>query len=187
MEPEEVRAEIERLKNRAKDLNIREVLWSLYNSHFRHYEAWMREDPQLVYPGINGTVKVSAKEVQFSTGQTTYQITYKEGPPYESERIHGPGPGEFFEEQSVPATLSLRIDNQKVFKFELCTRTRSTEYGPSWDNPLGEVTRFIDGLWVSELNDLLAKIIVHEEGVRSERAAPRKARELEELKKRFGL
>jgi hypothetical protein len=187
MEPDEARVEIERRKNRAKDLKIREVLWSLYNSHLMRYEAWVREDPQLVYPGIKEAIKISAKEFQFSIGPTTYQLTYKEGPTSERERLRGPGPGEFFEETIVPATLALMVDDQKVFKFELCRRTRHTEFGPAWDDPLGDVTRFIDGPWVLELTDLLAKIKAHEEGVRNDREGPRKARELDALKKRFGL
>lgn len=187
IEPDEVRAEIERRKKRATDLRIREVLWSLYNSHFMRYEAWIREDPQLVYPGINEAIKISAKEVQFSIGRTTYQLTYKEGPASKDEWLRGCADREFFEEKIVPATLALRVDGQRVFKFEISRRTHYTRDGPVWDDPLGEVTRFIDGLWVLEITDLLEKIKAHEEGVRKKRAGPREARQLEALKKRFGL
>jgi hypothetical protein len=187
MEPDEVHAEIERRKKRAKDLKIREVLWSLYNSHFLRYEAWIRENPQLVYPGIKEAFKISAKEVQFSIGRTTYQLTYKEGLVAKGERLRGRDRGEFFEEDIIPATLALRVDDQWVFEFDLCRRIHRTQFGPGWDDPLGEVTRFIDGPWVLELTDLLEKIRAHEEGVRNGREGPRKARELEALKKRFGL
>lgn len=181
MEPDEVHAEIERRKKRAKDLKIREVLWSLYNSHFMRYEAWIREDPKLVYPGIKESIKIFAKEVQFSIGRTTYQLTYKEGLIAEGERLRGRDRGEFFEEDIIPATLALRVDDQWVFEFELCRRTRRTQFGPVWDNPPGEVIRFSDGPWVLELTDLLEKIRSHEEGVRNEREDPRKTQELEAL------
>jgi hypothetical protein len=52
---------------------------------------------------------------------------------------------------------------------------------------LGDITRFIDGPWVAELADLLQKIEIHREKIRNQQEAPRKARELEVLKKRFGM
>jgi hypothetical protein len=182
MEPDEVQAEIEQRKKRAEDLRIREVLWCLYDSHFMRYEAWIREDPQWVYPGIGEAIKLSDKRVQFLIAQTVHQLIYKEGPATESKDRRGVP-----EEKIVPATLALRVNDQRVFKFEICRRTRYTDTCPLWDDQLGEVTRFIDGLWVLELTDLLEKIRAHEDSVRNQREGPRKARELEALKKRFGL
>jgi hypothetical protein len=182
MEPDEVRAEIERRKKRAADLQIREILMSLYNSHLARYESWIREDSELVYPGISDTVQFSGKDIQFSLGKTVYRLTYKEGPAPKSERIHG-GYGEFFEEKIVPATLGLRVDEQRVFKFEMSRCTTYTQNRPFWKDSLGEVTRFIDGMWVLEITDLLENIRTHEQGIREKRDGPR----LEALKKRFGL
>jgi hypothetical protein len=182
MEPDEVRAEIEHRKRGAQDSQIREVLWSLYDKHFKRYEAWIREDPQLVYPGVSEGFRVSPKEVQFSIGQKVYRLTYKEGLASESKSRRG-----VVEEKIVPATLALRVDDQRMFKFEMSRRTRYMHDGIVWDDLLGEITRFIDGLWVLELTDLLEKIEAHEKGILNARGAPGRARELEALKKRFGL
>lgn len=189
MEPDEVLVEIERRKKRAADLRIRDVLWSLYNSHLGRYESWSKEDPQLVYPGIGKTVNISGKEIQFSVGRTVHRLIYREGSVasnYSRMRVSG-SRDDPFEEKIVPGTLTLRVEEEKVFKFEISTRTCYGPDGPVTDHPLGEVTRFIDGLWVMEIIDLWEKIRAHEENVRQERRGPREARALEALKKRFGL
>jgi len=78
MAPEEIRADVERRKRRAKDLKIREILWDLEKS-FRSYKHWLRDDPQfakrVVYPGI----ELSDDEAQFSLGQTASKLIYRKG------------------------------------------------------------------------------------------------------------
>jgi hypothetical protein len=87
------------------------------------------------------------------------------------------------EEKIVPATLALRVDGQRVFKFRISRSTRYERDGPIWDDRLGEITRFIEGPWILELTDLLQKIKAHEKDVWNQRQAPK----LEAEKKRFGL
>ena len=79
------------------------------------------------------------------------------------------------------------MNDQKVFKFERSRRTESHYDAPVFTEQMGEITRFIEGAWVTELSDLLVKIEDHQKSVLDKREAPKKAQELEELKRRFGI
>ena len=75
MEPDEIRAEIERRRRRAKDLKLRETVWALYYWHFRRYEEAMTKDPQFIYPEVvKGTLKFSGTNIEFTIGTTVYQF-----------------------------------------------------------------------------------------------------------------
>ena len=180
MEPDEVRAEIERRKKRAMDLKIREALWSLYHSHLSHYEALIHEDPELLCPEVSESIKISDKSIEFSLRQSIYRIVYTEGPKVRHETL---GRGELLGESIVPAMLDLSVDDQRVFKFEIKRSTRFLEDGPVWNDDMGDITWFIEGPWVQDLPELLKRISAHEKCVRDRRSIPK----LEALKKRFGL
>jgi hypothetical protein len=161
MEPDEIRAEIERRKKRAVDLKIRETLWSLYK-----------------------TLKApDTATAQLIIGPTIYDLIYKEAP-QSSTRYSGQDRGDFEEEEIIiPATLALLVDNQKVFKFQIRNSTRLTREGPTWNNYLGDVTRFIEGKWVSELTEFLARRNAEQKALREQKEQP----QLDSLRKRFGL
>jgi hypothetical protein len=179
MEPDEIRVEVARRRQRARDLKIRENLWELESS-FRGYRIWQRDDPQfaaqLVYPGV----ELSNDEAKFSLGQSTYQLSYRRGKTT-SETFSGT------EFTTIHGTLALKVNDEKVFKFELA---ETTEYGPempSFHDSLGEITRYTDGPWVNEIADFLPTLRAHVQRVWKERNAPREAKEAEDLKRRFGL
>jgi hypothetical protein len=143
MTPDEIRAEVERRKQRARELKIRETLWHLETS-FRSYRHWLREEPQfgvrMVYPRI----ELSKNEARFSIGQATYQLAYSEG------RVSSEDYGDRFE--VTYGTLALKLNGESVFEFEL---TETTQYGhdsPLFSDSLGETTRFIEGPWFTELS-----------------------------------
>ena len=180
MEPDVIRAEIERRKKRAMDLKIREVLWSLYHSHLSHYEAFIHNDPELLCPEVSESIKISDKCIEFSLRQSIYRIVYTEGPKVRHET---PGKGELLGESIVPAMLDLSVDDQRVFKFEIKRSTRFLEDGLAWNDDMGDITWFIEGPWVQELPELLKRIREHEKSVKDRRSIPK----LEAMKKRFGL
>lgn len=180
MEPDEIRTEIERRKKRAIDLKIREVLWSLYHSHFSRYEAFIHEDPELVCPEVSESIKISDQSIEFSLRQSIYRIVYTEGP---KVRREAPRKGELFGESMVPALLDLSVDDQRVLKFEIKRSTRYLVDGPARNDDMGDITWFIEGPWVQELPELLKRITAHEKSVRDRRSIPK----LEAMKKRFGL
>jgi len=177
MESDEVRAEIQRRKQRAQDLNIRELLWALYK---RLSGYSISKDREMICSEISESLRTSGNVHEFSWGQSLYQLAYTEGPHRKSEFL---GRGEISEGKSVPAMLALSVDNEPVFKFEIRRSTRYLDDGPVWTDDVGAITRFIEGQWVEELPNLMKAIREHEKSVRDRRNAPR----LEAEKKRFGL
>ncbi|HXY52038.1 MAG TPA: hypothetical protein VEI01_21505 [Terriglobales bacterium] len=61
------------------------------------------------------------------------------------------------------------------------------ETRPFFDEYLGNVTRFIEGTWVTTIGDLQQGIREHEISVRDKRQAPKMQQKLREDMKRFGL
>jgi hypothetical protein len=177
MEPDEVRAEIERRKQRAEDLGLRELLWSL---HGRLNGYAISKDREMICSEISESLKTSGNIHEFAWGQSLYQLAYTEGPHRTSEFL---GRGEIFEGKSVHAMLALSVAREPVFKFEIRRSTRYLDDGPVWRDDVGTITRFIEGRWVEELPNLMKAIRDHEKSVRDLRNAPR----LEAERKRFGL
>ena len=176
MEPDELRAEIELRKKRAKDSKIREILWDLYIHRVR-YERLILQDPQRICPEVNVSFKVSDKCVEFTVGQTVYHLIYKEGP-HSNRKGYGDE-----DEEIVPATLGLRVDDQRVFKSEISRSTRYLDDGPVWKDRLEDITRFIEGPWLSAVIDLWGRIQAYQKEVWKQQETSR----LEAQKKRFGL
>ena len=187
MEPDEIRAEIQRRKKLAVDLKLRETLWSLYYCHFRWYAKKLVEDPEMVYPEVRETLEISETHIQFRVGEATYRFIYKEGPE-EHEPNYGSRRRERFEETTTtPATLALEVDGKCVFDFSVRKRVQSTWDGPIFEETMGEITSFIDGPWAVGISDLLQKIKLYERNVCEIRQAPRLERKLQEDMKKFGL
>jgi hypothetical protein len=179
MTPEEIRAEVERRKQRARDLNIRETLWDLQKS-FRSYKHWLRDDArfakQIVHPGI----ELFDDEAQFSLGQGTSKLTYRKGKA--SSKDYGGT-----ECTTTRSTLTLKLNGDSVFEFEVVETAEYFRDSPAFSERVGEITRFIEGPWVTEIAEFVQKVNAHAQGAWKERNAPREAQEAEELRKRFGL
>jgi hypothetical protein len=175
MEPDEIRAEIERRRKRAKDLKMRETLWALYNAHLRYYAENLKKDPKIIYPEIRETMEISNAYVQFRLGDIMYRVFYTQGPTL----------GEH--DQKTQIAMGLSVDEERVFDFEFTKTVAYTPEMPLFSERMGEVTRFIEGPWVTTIPELLQKIKAYENSMRDERQAPEVQRRLREDMKRFGL
>jgi hypothetical protein len=184
MNADEIRAEIERRKHRATDLQLRDTIWQIYE-HFRRYEKLLLEDPQMVYPELRATLQVSSRrssadldcsnaDAQFGNGTTGYKLLYKEG------RTSFSDDGET---RTTHAMLALEANEARVFEFEVERSTASGYCGPVWRDSMGDIIRFIEGAWIGEITELLHNIGLHEKAVRDERELPARKKEA----KRFGL
>jgi hypothetical protein len=171
MEPDEIRAEVQRRKKRAADLGIREILRDLIQ-HRNHYRAWLRDDPKfaarLIYPDII----LSGSEIRFSIGPTTFQLMNDE------DRVDSDRSRE---------TLTLKVNGDEVFEFAVNKTTEWGEFEPVFHEHFGEIIRFIEGPWVIEVAEFVQKAKAHSASAVKERNAPREAEEAERLKKRFGI
>jgi hypothetical protein len=175
MEPDEIRAEIERRRKRAKDLKLRETLWALYNAHLRNYAENLKKDPEMIYPEIRETLEISNAYVQFRLGDIMYRVFYKQGPTL----------GEH--DQKTHIAMGLSADEERVFDFEFTKTVVYTPEMPLFSESMGDVTSFIEGPWVTTIPELLQKVKAHEKSVRDERQAPNLQQKLREDMKRFGL
>src|SRR5450631_361894 len=78
MEPDEIRAEIERRKQRAKDLKLRESVWSLYISQFKYIDERLRKDPEAILAEVRESLKRSNNTYDFRFKGVEYRLVYKE-------------------------------------------------------------------------------------------------------------
>lgn len=62
MEQDEIRAEIERRRQRAIELKLRETIWAIYK-HLRSYAAIFKSDPATIYPGVRETLLIAGNDV----------------------------------------------------------------------------------------------------------------------------
>lgn len=177
MESDEVLAEIERRKQQAKNLKIRELLWSLY-IRFKGYET--RKNRTFIYPEIAASLKTLGNTQEFSLNQSLYRFVYSEGPPHKSEYL---GRGELSERTTVSATLALHVESDPVFQFEIRRSTSYLDDGPVSKDDVGAITCFMEGRWIEELQGLMERIREHEKSVANRLNSPK----LEEMKKRFGI
>src|ERR1035437_2719638 len=125
MEPDEVRAQIEQRKQGAKDLSIREVLWSLYYGILSRYPELMEKDPPLVYPGVKETFEMSVlpstqqfpKGIldRFRLGPAVYHVLYREGP----EEVRSWSGRDFSRYCVTHASIVLKVDGEEVFDFNI--------------------------------------------------------------------
>src|SRR5271157_6079525 len=187
MEPEEIRAEIERRRRRAIDLKLRETLWTLYYYYLGRYAEELKKDPEIVYPEIRETLEISDAHIRFRVGESMYTVIYKEGPVQLESDWGSRRQGIYDETTTTPVTLALRADEKCVFDFKMKRTVRYTPDMPLFDEIMGDVTSFIEGPWVTDVAELLQKNQAHEKSVRDKRQAPKLQQKLREDMKRFGL
>jgi hypothetical protein len=178
MEPSEVRAEIERRKSRARDLKIRESIWSLYYWNFRSYVAESGRFSKEVLPDIRESFKHSNGTFEFNFGDTVYKLTVHDTAP---ETTTDPYTDD--EEEVIRFTLCLSVNTHEVFEFEVIKTTVFLREAPLFHERMGEISCFIDGPWTVALRDLMTRVDVHNKAIQEQRLAPI----LEVQKRRFGL
>lgn len=105
---------------------------------------------------------MSGGQIQFQFRGTTYRVTCKAGPE-ERESYSGLRRGSIFDEtRTTPLTLAIGVDAELVFDFEM---KKTVQYAPEWplfNEYMGNVTRFIEGTWVTTIGELLETTGRHE-------------------------
>jgi hypothetical protein len=179
MEQEEVRAEIERRRKRAKDLGLREKLWQLYYYGLSSYVEDLKKDPELILPELREGLEASKERIAFKLSTAQYIVTYEEG-----KREHSSWDSET---TITPITITLVVDDRKVFRFTMKRQVTCGPDMPYFSESMGEVEGFIEGDWLSEISSLKDRIRAHRDEVRNRRRAPAIAKKLEVDIKNFGL
>lgn len=123
MGPDEIRAEIERRRKRAKDPKLRELLWEFYQSNLKYLAERLTKDAELVYPEIKDTLEICDKYFRFRIGEMSFRLFYEEEP---SERGGWFGRGERNETTTTPIRIALEVDEKRVFEFKMTKSVTST-------------------------------------------------------------
>lgn len=184
MEQDEILKEIGRRKQRAKDLNLREHLWKLYESFLQYYPSTLAKDPDTILRAVRESMSIQDNTYRFTVEGVNYQVIYKAG----AEERNSYGSRSWEDEVvTTPITLTLFIDRQLVFEFRMRKTVEHTPDAPLFKEYMGDVTAFIDTSWVTAFESLVQSLEQHRRDVWDRKNAPRREQKLKDDMKRFGL
>ena len=184
MTDEEIRKEIAERKKCARDLGLRELLWELYYYGLSQYPKYLAEDPAMILPEVKDSFLAEDGHFKFLFAGARYEIAYREGK-RESDSWRSRNWED--EIETTPITLTLRVDDECVFQFEMKRTVQYTREMPLFNEYMGEVCAYIPGPWVTSAAELKRKIDDHKKNVREKRNAPERAQQLKEEMKRVGV
>ena len=172
--------EVEKRKQRARESGVISSAFNLFRNDLLHYEAWSKNRPDIVHPEIriNDKSRVVTRgdwceRVEATIRGNRYVFTFRE------ITTHMPD-GEPF----TYGQLHVDFRGRRVMAID-CTCEQGESEARMWTP--GDVSAFIEGLWVEELNFVFADVArLHEERNRRALEEARK-QELTNLKKNFGL
>ncbi|MGA3264447.1 MAG: hypothetical protein ABSC47_10440 [Terracidiphilus sp.] len=184
MNEDDIRKEIEERRKLAKNLKLRELLWTLYYYGLSQYPEYQTKDPELILPEIKDSLSIENDHFRFLFGDVEYEIIYAEG----KKETDSWGSRRWEDEiETTPVTITLKVDDKCVFSFDMKRTVQNTREMPLFDERMGEVKAYIPGPWLAAIIDLRQKIDQHKKSIWGKRQAPRRAQQLKEDMKRFGL
>lgn len=180
MNPDEIRAEIERRKKVARDLKLSQRVWSLYNSNFQYIDDRLKKDPELIFPEVRQSLVRSGDSYEFKFKESTYHLQCKKGK-HERDRYGGD------DSTTTHMTFALKVDGNLVYEFDM---RRTVVYGPDspdFSESFGNISAFIEGPWMADIDELQAAMRGYTQQVYKQRNAPKVATQLQQDIKKFGL
>jgi len=184
MTDEEIRKEIAERKKHARDLKVRELLWELCYYGLSQYPEYLAKDPEMILPEIKDSFSAENSHFKFLYDGAKYEIVYKEG----MREKDSWGSRNWEDEiETTPVTITLKIDDECVFQFEMERTVQHTREMPLFNEHMGDVQAYIPGPWATSVAEVKRKIDDHKKSVREKRSAPKRAQQLKEEMKRFGL
>ncbi len=174
MNPDDIYAEVEQRKERARKLGIGDTVIPLYYNHLKFYPAWTKNSPKWISPTVSEAVDLGDHKVRLKINGRSYTFSY-------SERSV---PG--YDETFTMGTLQITLEDQKVFECDV-----HVDYEDELETKRtpGDIKAFIEGQWIEELKNLLTFVLKHEaeQSRLSEKERRENPEKLMDLKKRFGL
>lgn len=182
MDQEEIRKEIERRRQRAKDLKLREHLWDLFHSNLQYYSSNL--DKEIIFPAIRETLVVANHNYRFTVGERRYDLICRPG----RELRERCGSRQWEDEiVTTPIEFSLSVDEKPAFGFEMKRTVQYSREMPIFSEYMGEVTAFVGGPWVSDFIAMVAMVNQHKRAIWDRNAKVGREERLKEEMKRFGL
>lgn len=178
-EEQQIRAEVTRRKERARQSGVITSAFALYDDNLPYYDAWPKNCPELVHPSIKVTNKTekgsrneSSRRIEALIQGNSYVFTFRQTTTFMED------------EEYTRGYLDVDFQGQRVMTID-CHCEDNRYAGRIWS--ARDVSAFIEGPWIAELNAVFAEVTcLH--GSRNRLAQERsKKAEIENLKKNFGL
>jgi hypothetical protein len=180
MNPDELASEIERRKQTAKNLKLRELVWKLYSSHLQYYSRNVLKESEAILPALKESLSIKDNRYSFSIKGTQYEIVYSEG----KKETRGYGHDETV---TTPIQLSLERGCKLAFEFKMKKSVTYAEEAPLFSEYMGDVTAFIDGAWVQEITAFVREADQYRREYWAKRNAGKQSQKALSERKRFGL
>ena len=173
-------AEVKQRKERALKSGVIISAFNLYQSNLPYYDSWATYCPHLLHPAVKvanksrtNTPNESVERIEATIRGSSYAFTFRERTTFMPDC-----------EPFTRGYLDVDFKGQRVMTIDC--RCEDDKYaGRTWSP--GDVSAFIDGTWVDELNLISTDVAhLHEEDSKRRQEQAKKA-ELEKLKRNFGL
>lgn len=178
-EEEYIREEVRRRKERARQSGIVDAAFGLFFGHFRHYDSWAKNCPELLHSDIAVTNHTSTKErwdeierIEVRIRGKEYVFTFREHTVDADDRVF------------YAAKLHLEFQAREVMTLEWFREVDEFDH-TSWR--IHEVSAFIEGPWLGDLMNVFTEIKTKEDARKKIHQEQSKKSELEKLKRNFGL
>ena len=179
-EDEAILEEVRKRKERARRSGVITSAFKLYRDHFPYYDAWATNCPHRLHPEVKirnlmGTELGRFKlcPIEATIRGHSYVFTFR-------QRSIGLPDGDEF----TIGNLDVNFQGQRVMTID-CKRSDDTYSGRTWYT--NDVSAFIEGPWIDELNSVFADVTrLHEEDLQNREEQDKKD-EIANLKKNFGL
>lgn len=179
-EEQQILAEVTRRKERARQSGVVASAFALYDKNLPYYDAWAKNCPELVHPSIKVTNKTeegsrneSTKRIEALIQGNSYVFTFRQTTTFMPD-------GEEF----TRGYLDVDFQGQRVMTID-CSCQDDRYAGRIWSTK--DVSGFIEGPWVAELNAVFAEVSRLGEARNELAQEQAKKEELEKLKRNFGL
>ena len=183
MDEQEIFAEVERRKQRARSLGLTNLVFKLYFEGIRHYATSCQNSPEDVHPDFRSTVAIPARKTGRHGEKEEGVELLVEGAQFRfvfRSRTTTMPDGEDYHS----GILSLFVDGQEVFGLE-CHGTWDEFLGLQWSHH--DVDAFVEGSWFEPLVAMNKKVVDWKEQRKAERERSRGLAKAEALRKKFGL
>jgi len=173
-------AEVNRRKERARQSGVIRSAFALYDENLPYYDAWIKNCPDLVHPAIKveasteeGGREDRTKRIEAVIRGNRYTFTFHQTTTFMPDG-----------EEYTGGFLDVDFQGARVLTID-CNCDDDRYAGRTWS--ANDVSAFIEGPWVTELNEVFAEITyLHDTRNRLAQENSRRAH-LEKLKRNFGL
>lgn len=179
-EEEQIRVEVEKRKQRARDLKIIDNVFKLYREHLRYLKEDFNHERNCMPKSVIKVVVSSSRsrgdvveQREIFLDDKAYSFGFRE-----SRSIMPDG------EEWRSARLEVRSAERSLLEI-YCIAEEDEYMGTTWK--VSDVTAFIEGPWVDEVNGFAQQVFSLAGQRSAKRQGENKQRELDDLKKKFGL